>query len=767
MSNEINRDELLRWMYGTRQVESGHDYSEYNSGSGAAGAYQFVTKTWRPQGWSRDPELAAKPYVGSDGKEYYNAMEAPPHIQDERAFNLAASYYRKFGNWYLVSVAWHAGEDDAAKFARGEVDYNLNDGGMTTHNYAQLVQRYAFGDNIPENALANLDPSRNRAPVTGSYEQQIAALNRLQGRPVLPGGRVLPPQFATPLPPDPGAGRDRYANDPTRQLPSGSGRRMGYNEELAYLNSLTPAARMSGGYDQQMAFINSLPDRTDPYELALVQGQNFLRADNALRAQNMPAGYEQQMAYINSLPDQTDPYQLALVQGQNFLRADNALRAQNLTPKPEVSDKSGQLPPQLTNEQEEGRQEAQTFLGLTPEQQEAIGQMYGSQTAAPSGPMTYDEQLAFINSLPDQTDYEALAELRAGLETGGETVDEEEIEDEDENPGGRTVTSLVPGSGDDPVFDTGGSGVEDLLATQFGGFAFFLQKNRSDMQIGFTEDGQVVPANDPNAVRVKNVLDVIVEQGITSPERVLGLVKNTEWWQNTDARMRQYDVATADMSPAEKVEYLEPVVELLRNEAQFLGFQLDSARATALAENIMRMGEDQDPEYIRNLLVAEGAFNASEVTSSNFAGARDEIVAMSKRYFTPITQDDAAKFAQDVYVGSMTPEALEQYFREMAGAKFPQLQNSLNAGITPEAYFAPYKYEIEQMLDRPNIDLYEEFGDVVQYIPDTGTGEARPMTLGEVRKYVRGLDEWQQSSQGKDSARALSFAIGKTFGEVA
>ena len=41
------------------------------------------------------------------------------------------------------------------------------------------------------------------------------------------------------------------------------------------------------------------------------------------------------------------------------------------------------------------------------------------------------------------------------------------------------------------------------------------------------------------------------------------------------------------------------------------------------------------------------------------------------------------------------------------------------------------------------------------------------MTLGEVRKYVRGLDEWQQSSQGTDSARALSFAIGKTFGEVA
>ena len=71
------------------------------------------------------------------------------------------------------------------------------------------------------------------------------------------------------------------------------------------------------------------------------------------------------------------------------------------------------------------------------------------------------------------------------------------------------------------------------------------------------------------------------------------------------------------------------------------------------------------------------------------------------------------------------------------------------------------------MLDRPNVDLYEEFGDVIQYIPDTGTGEARPMTLGEVRKYVRGLDEWQQSSQGTDSARALAFSIGRVFGEVA
>ena len=351
----------------------------------------------------------------------------------------------------------------------------------------------------------------------------------------------------------------------------------------------------------------------------------------------------------------------------------------------------------------------------------------------------------------------------------------------------RPAPDDAPVPGADVVVPTGGDGggggggaaaaaaardanqaqVEELLASQFGGFAFFLQKHRSDLQVGLTADGQVVAADDPNAATVKNILDVIVDQGITAPTRVLGMVKNTEWWKATDAKMREYDVLTADMSQPQKTEYLEPVLDLLREEAQFLGFQLDPTRARDLAEQITRMGEENDSEYIRGLLTAEESFNAAEVTASRFAATRDDIVAMSKRYFTPINEADAAQFAQDVYVGTKTTEGVEQYFREMAANKFPQLENSLNAGITPEQYFAPYKYEIERMLDRPNVDLYEEFGDVVQFIPDTGTGEARPMTLGEVRKYVRGLDEWQQSSQGKDSARALAFSIGKTFGQVA
>jgi hypothetical protein len=309
--------------------------------------------------------------------------------------------------------------------------------------------------------------------------------------------------------------------------------------------------------------------------------------------------------------------------------------------------------------------------------------------------------------------------------------------------------------------------VQALLASEFGGFAFFLQKNKTELMVGLTADGMIVAADDPTAVSAKNVLDVIVEQGITEPTRVTGILQNTEWWKNTDAVMRQFDAAYGEMSEPEKLEFLEPVLDGLRDEARFLGFEMSTDRARQLAEKIAREGEAGDSEYIRGLMVLEGEFNSMETELSDFAAARDQIEALSRSYYVPIGTEEAAKWAEDVYVGTKSATQVEQYFKEMAINKFPTLKNAIEGGLTADQYFAPYKYEIEKMLDRPNVDMYEEFGDVIEYMPDTGGETPRPMTLGEVRKYVRGLDEWQTSASGQDSARALAFAIGKTFGEVA
>lgn len=89
-------DDLERFLAALRQQESGGNYKAYNP-SGASGAYQFLDSTW------------------ANYKGYRRAMDAPPEIQDERARQLAQSYYNQFGSWEAVAKAWYAGPGFASK----------------------------------------------------------------------------------------------------------------------------------------------------------------------------------------------------------------------------------------------------------------------------------------------------------------------------------------------------------------------------------------------------------------------------------------------------------------------------------------------------------------------------------------------------------------------------------------------------------------------------------------------------------------------------
>jgi hypothetical protein len=325
--------------------------------------------------------------------------------------------------------------------------------------------------------------------------------------------------------------------------------------------------------------------------------------------------------------------------------------------------------------------------------------------------------------------------------------------------GGGGVPSLTPTAAADM------SEVQRLLIERFGGITFFLDKYSQELQVGVTANGSPVPADDPSAVRVMNVVDMMVEYGIVDPNQILKVVQQTSWYQTTDNAMRRHDALMANMTDLEKKEYFDPVLDQLRDEAVFLGVDLSDELAMQMANDILYMGESDDVDFIRQTLVTQGKYDLAQVEASSFAAISDSLVSLSKSYYTPIGDADASSLAQSIYFGNQTAEGIEQMFKEQAAAKYPMLANALAANITPEQYFAPYKYELERILGRPNIDLYEEFPDVVSHMAENG--EMRPMTLNEVRRYARGLPEWQESPQGIDSAYALSFAIGEVFGEVA
>ncbi len=308
--------------------------------------------------------------------------------------------------------------------------------------------------------------------------------------------------------------------------------------------------------------------------------------------------------------------------------------------------------------------------------------------------------------------------------------------------------------------------VYELLQEQFGGATYFFQKNKEDMRIGILADGSPTSYNNPDAVDVVDLTEYLVANDITAVTRVGGLLKLTQWWQTTDVQMREHDIAWAEMNDLMKYEYLEPTIDTLRKEAQWLGIELSEEELFDLATSLKRFGDSEDVEAIRIAMAGQLRYQETFSELSSFQANIDFVQQEAYKYYTPMDDEAAQEWAELIYTGEATETELDQYLKSSAVAMFPTLDKIINEmGITPTQYFSPYKYQIEQMLGRPNIDMLEEFPDIIQYIPDTG-GDARPMTLSEVRKFVRATPEWQMTDTAREQANALTFAIGQTFGEV-
>lgn len=91
-------NQLAAFLAAIRSHESGGNYSAYNPGGGASGAYQFIQSTWSSAAKAAGyPQYADAP-----------ASQAPAAVQDAVAAHMATGYYNSFGgNWQSAAEAWY------------------------------------------------------------------------------------------------------------------------------------------------------------------------------------------------------------------------------------------------------------------------------------------------------------------------------------------------------------------------------------------------------------------------------------------------------------------------------------------------------------------------------------------------------------------------------------------------------------------------------------------------------------------------------------
>lgn len=718
MSYEVDQQELDQWMQGTRQIESSNNYNAQNAGSGAAGAYQFLTKTWRPQGWSKDPEAAARPYIGSDGVAYYNALEAPPHIQDERAREYAQNYYRQFGDWALVSVAWHAGPAKAAEFAAGNIDTELSDGIMSTVDYAKAVVKAGFGDNPPQSALlaggaanGNVRGFLESMQGLSAYGSDAEAIGReLRG--------FAPPQFidaaSTQNLTTPSTNLESYRDSmfagglPTPLDAAGTSSYRdsmfagGLPNPLDAASDATSPKRSSGFSGVRPGPFGTTPiaPGTRPKAMTRPTGVLSIYGNGPAGAvpQSSVSGYDQTMDWLNSLPDMTarETEQVATEEDPPVPTGATLMQGGEVLRDGTVSVIRYQIAEGVYIE----------YSISQPGLLEANGY-------SPADAVEYYEPEGQLVDYATAGDAIAIQELvNEGFESWSELIEEFMGNYYSAHDPARTDPEVMAIFTE--VFVTG------IWADPGVDLAAYIES-----QLRGTEYYQAL-----TAVTAEYNSLTLAEQRARVEQQAAIVAE--EFWNLTGNRLSISDEQVVDMATA------------VASGARTLSAVYQEIRDIAL----------QDPESplsrsVRTEEINQGAFgNSTENTAQQYRNEAAE-------WGVQLDDSTVNQWAEDVLMGTVSDADWQEYVKDVAETLYPWKNREMKTTTAAQPYLSAYSNLMEVSGDL-NTNVIRNF---LQ-----GSEPGTKPSLQEFEMSLRQLPEWKQTSNAKQAYDRVAGSIGRTMG---
>jgi hypothetical protein len=717
MSYEVDQQELEQWMRGTRQIESSNNYNAQNAGSGAAGAYQFLTKTWRPQGWSKDPEAAARPYIGSDGVAYYNALEAPPHIQDERAREYAQNYYRQFGDWALVSVAWHAGPAKAAEFAAGNIDTELSDGIMSTVDYAQAVMKAGFGDSPPPSGLLAGGAANSNVRAFLESMQGLSAYG-----PDGTGGTELrgfaPPQFID-------AAGTQNLTTPSTNLES-------YRDSMFAEGAPTPLDAAGGTAPKRnsgFGGVRPVPFGTTPAQpgtrpKAMMPARtsvltNYGPGPAGAVPQSSVSGYDQTMDWLNSLPDMTArPQSSVSVYDQTMDRLNNL---PDMTVRETATEEGSPVPTGATLMQggevlRDGTVSViryQIAEGVYIEYSISQPGLLEANGYSPADAVEYYEPEGQLVDYATAGDAIAIQELvNEGFESWSELIEEFMGNYYSAHDPARTDPEVMAIFTE--VFVTG------IWADPNVDLAAYIES-----QLRGTEYYQAL-----TAVAAEYNSLTLAEQRARVEQQAAIVAE--EFWNLTGNRLSISDEQVVEMATA------------VASGARTLSAVYQEIRDIAL----------QDPESplsrsIRTEEINQGVFgNSVENTAQQYRNEASE---------WGVQLDDATldQWAEDVLMGTVSDADWQEYVKDVAETLYPWKNRETKTSVAAQPYLSSYRNLMEVSGDL-NTNVIRNF---LQ-----GSEPGVKPSLQEFEMSLRQLPEWKQTANAKQTYDRVAGSIGRTMG---
>jgi hypothetical protein len=250
-----------------------------------------------------------------------------------------------------------------------------------------------------------------------------------------------------------------------------------------------------------------------------------------------------------------------------------------------------------------------------------------------------------------------------------------------------------------------------------------------------------------------------------TPEKMQAAVMQTDWWKNTAASQRAYDVLTNTDPATANNQVIEMQSKLAMLSSQE-GLPLNEAQLHQLATQFVRNGTT-DQALIKQQVVAQAQYNPS-----GYVGTLGAMVSSVKQqaaqYLVPLSDQTAFNWAKQIDMGTQTADGFNSYVRQVAKGQFGDLADQIDLGLTPRQLIDPQIQQAAQLLevDPDSINpMDQKFSPIISYA-DPATNKNRPMTLAETAKYIKGLPDWAKTDQANQAAASLGSQILKTFGRV-
>lgn len=249
-----------------------------------------------------------------------------------------------------------------------------------------------------------------------------------------------------------------------------------------------------------------------------------------------------------------------------------------------------------------------------------------------------------------------------------------------------------------------------------------------------------------------------------TPERFLAELHNTPWWlQHKDTDRKWTETLATEPETARKK--LENDGTTIKAYASTMGVTLSDEQVTQMANDNNRFGWDINA--LHSAVIGYSTIGGGGALGQSQAAVK----GMGEDYFTPISDEDAFKYAQQIAKGEATTDTVRGNFMGVAKGMFaanPEIQKYIDEGHTPKQYFTPHINAAAQLLevDPSTISLTDpKYNQIINHAD--AQGKIRPMTLTETNEFIKNKDEYWKTNNASTEVSSLLTSLGTTFGKLA